>query len=223
VSDLQFSVVGSRAEPYAAVPTLAIRLRIKEATGAEIQAIALRCLIQIEPRRRHYTGREEERLVELFGEPHRWGDTLKSVLWANTSMLVPAFTGSTEVDLLMPCTYDFEVASSKYFHALDDGEIPLLLLFSGTVFARAGSGFVVDQVPWHHEAQYRMPVRVWRDTMDAYFPDSAWLRVHRDTFDRLHRYKGRRAMPSWDHALAELLDAGESAERLRNAADLERA
>jgi hypothetical protein len=200
-----------------------MRLRIQEATGAEIQAIALRCLIQIEPRRRHYTGREEERLVELFGEPRRWGDTLKSVLWANTSMLVPAFTGSTEVDLLMPFTYDFEVASSKYFHALDDGEIPLLLLFSGTVFARAGSGFVVDQVPWHHEAQYRMPVGVWRDTMDAYFPDSAWLRVQRDTFDRLHRYKGRRAMPSWDHALAELLDAGESAERLRNAADLERA
>ena len=223
MSDLRFSVVESRAEPYAAVPTLAIRLRIEDGSGEDIQAIALRCLIQIEPRRRHYTGLEEERLVDLFGEPRRWGDTLKSVLWTNNSLLVPSFTGATEVDLLMPCTYDFEVASSKYFHALDDGEIPLLLLFSGTVFARSGTGFVVDQVPWHNEASYRMPVRVWRDTMDAYFPDSAWLRVRRDTFDRLHRFKGRAAMTSWDEALAELLDAGESAEALRNATGLRRA
>jgi hypothetical protein len=158
--------------------------------------------------------------MELFGEPHRWGDTLKTVLWTSTSLLVPGFRGATDVDLLMPCTYDFEVASSKYFHALDDGEIPLLLLFSGTVFARAGGGFVVDQVPWHNEASYRMPVSVWRDTMDAYFPDSAWVRVNRETFDRLHRYKGRRAMPTWDQALAELLDGGEAADALRIAADL---
>ena len=31
---------------------------------------------------------------------------------------VQGFTGSTEVDLALPCTYDFEVVGSRYLHAL---------------------------------------------------------------------------------------------------------
>ena len=38
----------------------------------------------------------------------------------------PASPASTEVDLPVTCTYDFEVAAAKYLHALDDGEIPLV-------------------------------------------------------------------------------------------------
>ena len=72
--------------------------------------------------------------------------------------MVPAFTAVTEVDAAVPCTYDLEVASARYLQALDDGTIPLLLLFSGTVFLAPGNGFSVELVPWSSEASFRMPV-----------------------------------------------------------------
>jgi hypothetical protein len=205
MSDLAFAVLGARAEPYAAVPTLALRLRIEETTGERIHTLALRCQIQIEPRQRHYSGAEEERLLELFGEPPRWGQTLKTILWTHVSTLVPGFTGSTEIDLPVACTYDFEVTAAKYFHGLDDGEIPLLLLFNGTVFARGQTGFSVEPVPWAKEAPFRLPVAVWRELMDRYFPDSAWIRLRRESFDALHRFRGERALPTWDDAVEALL------------------
>jgi len=202
---LGFSVLGARAEPYAAAPTLVFRLRVAETTGERIHAIALRCQIQIEPRQRHYTAAEEERLLELFGEPPRWGETLKTVLWTHASLMVPGFEGSREVDLPVACTYDFELTAAKYFHALDEGEIPLLLLFSGTVFTRGQNGFSVEQIPWEKEAPFRLPVAVWRELMDRYFPGSAWLRLRRETFDALHQFRGRRALPTWDDAIEALL------------------
>lgn len=202
---LGFSVLGARAEPYAAAPTLMLRLRITESTGERIHAMALRCQIQIEPRQRHYTAAEEERLLELFGEPPRWGETLKTVLWTHASLMVPGFEGSREIDLPVACTYDFELTAAKYFHALDEGEIPLLLLFSGTVFTRGQNGFSVEQIPWEKEAPFRLPVAVWRELMDRYFPGSAWLRLRRETFDALHQFRGRRALPTWDDAIEALL------------------
>ncbi len=209
MSSLSFEVLGARAEPYAAVPTLVFRLRIAEATGERVHTIALRCQIQIEPRRRPYSEAEEERLLEIFGEPQRWGQTLKTVLWTHASLMVPGFEGGTEVDLPVTCTYDFEVTAAKYFHGLDDGEIPLLLLFSGTVFQRGQSGFSVEPVPWDREASFRLPVRVWRELMDHYFPGSAWIRLRRESLDALHRFRGRRALPSWDDALEALLQGAE--------------
>ena len=205
MSSLSFAVLGARAEPFAAAPTLVFRLRIEEATGERIHTLALRCQIQIEPRQRRYSEPEEERLLELFGEPQRWGQTLKTVLWTHASLMVPGFSGSTEIDLPVPCTYDFEVTAAKYFHSLDDGEIPLLLLFSGTVFARGQTGFSVEPVPWEKEAAFRLPVAVWREVMDRYFPNSAWIRLRRDSFDALHRFRGERALPTWDDAIEALL------------------
>ena len=211
MTNLSFTVLGARAEPYAAVPTLIFRLGITESTGERIHALALRCQIQIEPRHRHYTGREEERLLELFGEPRRWGETLKTLLWTHASAMLPGFTGSLEIDLPVACTYDFEVTAAKYFHALDDGEIPLLLLFNGTVFTRGQTGFSVEPVPWEKEASYRLPVKVWRELMDLYFPGGAWIRLRRESFDALHRFKGRRALPTWDDAVEALIrEAGEN-------------
>jgi len=210
MTNLSFTVLGARAEPYAAVPTLVFRLGITESTGERIHALALRCQIQIEPRHRHYTGHEEERLLELFGEPRRWGETLKTLLWTHTSTMLPGFTGSIEIDLPVACTYDFEVTGTKYFHALDDGEIPLLLLFNGTVFTRGQTGFSVEPVPWEKEAPFRLPVKIWRELMDQYFPDSAWIRLRRESFDALHRFKGRRALPTWDDTIEALIrEAGE--------------
>ena len=211
VTDLVFDCVDAQPDRYAAVPTLQLKLRISETTGAQVHAIALRCQIRIEPQRRRYSPQEADGLLELFGEPPRWGDTLKPMQFATVSLMVPSFTGSTEIDLPVPCTYDFEVAASKYLHALGDGEVPLLLLFSGTVFTKGLSGFSVGQVPWHKEATYRLPVTVWREIMDRFFPGAGWIRVRRDTLDALQRFKAVRALPTWDDALEALFkEAGEA-------------
>ncbi len=207
MSKLSFSVVGARSEPYAAVPTVTFRLRVAESTGERIHAIALRCQVQIEPRRRLYTPAEKEQLLELFGEPERWGETLRSVLWAQVPLMVPGFEGSVEVDLPMTCTYDFEVTAAKYFAALAGGEIPLLLLFSGTVFLKGQQAWSVEQVSWELEAPFRLPVSIWRETMDRYFPGSAWLRLRRESYDALVRFKARRALPTWEETVAVLLAA----------------
>ncbi|MEO7397882.1 MAG: DUF6084 family protein, partial [Ilumatobacteraceae bacterium] len=175
-----------------------------------IHAIALRAQIQIEPQRRRYSAEEQSRLLELFGEQPQWGDTVRPFLWTHASAMLPGFTNETEVELPITCTYDFEIAASKYLHALGDGDIPLTLLFSGTVLAKRDGVVSVQPVPWHVETHYRMPVKVWRDLMDLYFPNSGWIRLRRETIDTLTRYKAERAIPSWDDAFERLLkEAGE--------------
>ncbi|MGH9003561.1 MAG: DUF6084 family protein, partial [Acidimicrobiia bacterium] len=149
MSDLIFDCVGAKAEPYAIAPTLTLRLRVVETTGEAVHCLALRCQIRIEPLKRRYSDTEGERLVDLFGERARWGDTMKPLQFAHVSQLVPGFKGAVEIELSIPLTYDFEVATAKYFHGLDEGEIPLLLLFSGTLFVQGETGFSVEQIPWH--------------------------------------------------------------------------
>ncbi len=226
MSDLRFSIVGARPEPYAIAPTLMVRLRIVDASGARIQAVGLKVQVQIEAQRRHYSPAEEERLFELFAEPARWGDTLRTLLWTHLSVFVPAFVGETEIDVPVPCSYDFDVAAAKYFHGLDDGEIPLLFQFSGSVFAHAESGgLAVDQIAWNQEAAHRLPVQTWRDLMNLYFPDSAWLRLRRDTFDALHRFRGAEAMRTWEETIDLLLRraavAGEASQTTTGTTDPE--
>ncbi|MGH2708578.1 MAG: DUF6084 family protein [Actinomycetota bacterium] len=203
--ELAFDCLDVQPDRYAAVPTLVFKLKIAEVTGETIHAIALRCQIRIEPYKRRYSPEEEERVLDLFGERSRWGETLKPMQFAFAAQMVPGFKGSAEVDLPVPCTYDFEVASAKYFASLLEGEIPLLLLFSGTVFAKGETGFSIHQVPWHKEANYRLPVRVWKELMDRFFPNSAWIRLRRDTFDALHVFKSRLALPTWDDVVERLL------------------
>jgi uncharacterized protein DUF6084 len=210
MTTMAFNVVEARPEPHAAVPTILMRIGVSEADGATVHALALRVQIRIEPQRRRYQPEEEDRLYELFGETPRWGDSLRPFLWTHVATTIPGFRGSTEFDLPIPCSYDFEVAAAKYLHALSEGEIPLILLFSGTVFTTGERGFTAEPVSWNLEASYRLPVAVWRGVMDLYFPNSAWLRVSRETFDRLQRFKASRAVPTWDQAFELLLKhAGE--------------
>jgi hypothetical protein len=209
VTDLAFSVLDISPEPYAAAPNLFARLRITDAGGEPIHAIALRCQVHIEPRRRAYTGEEKTDLADLFGAPARWGETLRPVLWTQTSTMVPGFIGSVDVDLPLPCTYDFDVAAAKYLRALAGDDVPLNLLFSGTVFTRGETGFAVEQIPWHLEASYRMPIRVWRELMDAHFPNSGWIRLDRETLRRLGRFRSERALTDWSQVFDVLLPAEE--------------
>jgi uncharacterized protein DUF6084 len=206
VGELVFDCVDARAERYAAAPTLTLVLRVSETTGLAVGAIALRCQIRIQPQRRQYDEVEGERLRDLFGERERWADTLKPLQFATVAAMVPAFRGSVEVEIPVPCTYDMEVASTRYFDALDGGDVPLLLLFSGTVFVAGDAGLTVEQVPWHKECAYRLPAPVWRDVMDAHFPNSAWLRLDRETVEALGRFKSSRALPTWEATVRTLLE-----------------
>jgi len=205
VADLIFGCTGATAERYAATPTVTFALTITERTGVRVHAIALRCQIRIEPHRRRYSAAEAQRLHDLFGDPSRWAETVKPIQLATITTMVPAFTAVTEVDLPVPCTYDLEVASARYLQGLDDGAIPLLLLFSGTVFVATEEGFSVELVPWSAEATYRMPVSVWHDVVNLHFPGRAWLPCGRETLDALSAFKAKHALPTWDATLSALL------------------
>ncbi|MDP9111610.1 MAG: DUF6084 family protein [Candidatus Eremiobacteraeota bacterium] len=207
MSRLTCEIIGSRVEPYAASPLLSLRLRITEESGRRIDTIALKAQIQIDPRKRKYTPSEERKLSDLFGETHRWGETLRAVHWTHAAIMVPPFSGSTEIDIPIPCTYDFEIASSKYFDALEDGEVPLLLLFSGMMFPKAEQGFSAEMVPWDLECSYRMPAKLWRETMDQYFPNQAWIRIDKDSFDELYRFKREFGFLSWEQTLQKLFES----------------
>jgi hypothetical protein len=203
--DLVFDCVGASADRYSAVPAMTLRLRIAETTGAKVAAIALRCQIRIEPQRRRYSAEEADHLHDLFGDTDRWADTVKPIQLATLSTMVPSFTGSITHDLPLPCTYDLEIASTKYFSALEDGVIPLLLLYSGTIFGVEDGRMAVHQVSWSKESAFPLPVPVWREMVDRHFPDSAWFRVNLDTMAALRSFKSRNALPTWDSTLAALL------------------
>jgi hypothetical protein len=174
---------------------------------ADIHSVILRCQIQLDAARRHYTADEQIELQDLFGDASRWADTLRSLLWANTSTIIPAFARETTIDLQVPCTFDFNVATTKYFAGIKAGDIPVTCFFNGTVFYDDGTGALqATQIPWEKEAAYRLPVQVWREMMDAYYPNVAWLCLHRDVFERLHQYKIEKGIPTFDEALLQILD-----------------
>jgi hypothetical protein len=213
MADLAFDPVAARPERLSLVPAMSLVLRISETSGQRVDAIALRCQIRIEPARRRYSDAEAQRLHDLFGGRERWADTLKPMQFTTVTAMVPGFSGSIEVDLPVPLSYDLEVGSARYLAGLDSGHVPLLLLFSGTVFTTTrDSRLQVQQVPWSKEATYPLPVSVWREAIDAHFPDSAWIRMSRGTLDELTRFKSREALPTWDATLTALLArAGQAA------------
>jgi Family of unknown function (DUF6084) len=209
VPEFAFACAGAYPDSDAAAPTISLQLHIEETTGITVHALALRTQVRIEPLRRRYDDTEAAAMADLFGERSRWGTTLKPLQLGFVNQMVPTFTGRIDVEVALPCSYDFEVAANKYLYALDEGEVPLLLLFSGTIFTAEGSGFSVSLVPWDREARFRLPVRVWQDTMELHFPGSAWLRLGRPAFNALYRYRTEQQLTSWDDAVERLLKAAE--------------
>jgi hypothetical protein len=207
---LRFACTGSRPEPHAAGPALQLDLRVEDGTGRRVHAVALRVQIRIDPRPRRYSAEETARLTDLFGEPNRWGDTLQPLQLATVPVLTPSFTDSTTVAVNVPLTYDLDIAAARYLHGLDEGEIPLTLLFSGTMFYAGDTGVQLGLVPWHEEAEHRLPVAVWRAAMDEHFPGSGWVRLRRDTLDRLAAFRSAHTLLSWDDAVERLLKEAET-------------
>ena len=203
---VDFAVVEARGERHAATPTMVFGCRVREGSGAAIFTIALTCQINLDPARRRYDDETRARLVELFGEPQRWGATTHSFMWARQSVLVPSFTDETSFEIPVVCTYDLEVSSAKYFHSLPDGEIPLTFLMSGSIFYRGPGGALrVVPVPWDKQARFALPVATWRGMIEAHYPKGSWIRLQRDTLDSLERYKAGEGFPSFDETVADLL------------------
>src|SRR6266487_3577092 len=207
--DLSFEVIGAEAAAYSVLPMLIFKMRITNANEEEqIQNVNLKCQIMLTVTRRRYNAGEKAKLYELFGEPERWGQTLRTFLWTHVTTVVPRFSGSTIVNLPVPCIYDFEVVSTKYFNALEEGEIPLTFMFSGTIFYEGEAGNLqIGQISWSKEATYRLPVALWREMIERYFPNSAWIRMRKDVFDRLYQYKATHSLPTWEEVFVHLLQA----------------
>jgi hypothetical protein len=206
MGDYMFSVTEIFAEPYSATPQLTARVRIEETTGQPVHAMVLRCQVRIEPKRRGYSEEDETGLRALFGDRERWKETMRPFLWMQCNTTVQGFTGDTVTDLSLPCTYDFEVAGSKFLHAVSAGTIPLSLMFSGTIFTRGGeNGFGVEQVPWDRDARYDLPVSVWQDMMHAHFPNQGWIKLDQDVLDEFADYRARHGLTSWDETVKVLL------------------
>lgn len=207
--DLEFSVVKASVVEFALAPMLAFTLRIEAASSeSKIQSIMLHTQIRLDVTKRAYDSDTENRLVELFGSTDRWGQTLRNLLWSNSDTVVPGFEGSTEVGLQVPCTYDFEIAATKYLWAVQSGAAPLQFLFSGTVFYTSDDGALqIAPIPWEKEADFALPGELWHEMMERYFPNSSWVRISKDLFARLCDYKAREGLPTWDAVMEKLLSA----------------
>lgn len=204
--DLHFEIEGAVATPDSAVPQISIKVRVTNAASDAVHSVALRVQVQIEPLRRKYDAEEQKNLKELFGEPERWSQSLQPLLWSNVTVAIPAFTSSTTIEVPVPCTFDFNVAVTKYTYGLSGGELPTSLLFSGTVFFAGTMGLQIAQIPWDRSAHFRLPVSVWKEMMDRFYPNAAWISLRRDVFDRLYSYKSRHGIHTWEQTIEHMLE-----------------
>jgi hypothetical protein len=203
---LDLEVLGAAVSMSTASPTLVFSLRAAEPTGREVYTVALSSQIHIDPGLRSHDPETRELLVDLFGTPERWAATTTSIVWAEVDRLVPSFTGATEFELPVPCTYDLEVTASKYLYALPDGEVPLSFHFSGRIFYRGDDGRLqVVMAPWS-TATFRLPVATWKKMIDLHYPGSSWIRVNAETLERLQRHKASQGLRTFDETVAGLLD-----------------
>ena len=205
--DLDFEILSARPLERAATPTLSFGARVGDGSGIAVYTIALTVMFTIEPGKRSYSEADRERLVELFGEPERWASTTGSFRWAQVDLLVPSFTGSTEFEIKLPCTYDHEIAATKYFGGLEDGTAPLQLHFNGTVFYEGEDGRLqLTLLPWDLSVRYELPIETWRGMIAGHYPEGEWIRLSRGTLERLSRRKAASGSATFDSAIAGMLD-----------------
>ncbi len=202
----EFAVLSARPVRYAAAPMLSLDLQVSEPSGRQVYMIALTIQLMIEPARRAYDDGTRAKLLELFGEPERWAVTTRSLVWSKLDVLVPAFTGQTTVAVPVNCSYDLELAAAKYLHSLPDGMAPLALHFNGTIYYRDDAGGLqMVLVPWNKSIDFRMPVSVWRETVEHYYPNTGWAALGADTLQALQRAKLDRGLATLDATVSALL------------------
>jgi hypothetical protein len=203
--EFRFLVEGLQPAPRALAPALRMGLRVVNGSPEPVEAIWLRCTVQIEPALRGYSAAEAARLAGLFGSPERWSETLRPFLWQEVAVMVPGFTGTTVCELLLPCSLDVALAGSQYCESLAGGHVPLRLLFSGVVLLRGPSGVQAAPIPWEIEARYRMPAAAWQAALDAVWPERRWLGLTPEVFARLLAFRAAGGHASWEQTLEALL------------------
>lgn len=204
--ELDFRIAGVHAAAKGLTPMLQFIVSIKNSSSEAVRCILLHAQIQIQAPGRAYNPREKANLIELFGAPEHWGQTLRNCLWTCADTTVGDFDRETEAILSVPCTYDLKFAATKYFYGLEDGEIPLLFLFSGWMFYPGENGRMQTQpISWNKEAVFRMSAATWKNLMEEHFPNSAWLYLRRDIFDRLYAYKRANGDATWEQTIERLV------------------
>ncbi|MFJ6215400.1 DUF6084 family protein [Streptomyces sp. NPDC092296] len=205
--DLTFTVTGARPAPFTAVPTLDFQLAIARTGGGPVRSVLLTTVVRIAPARRRHDRATQERLAEVFGTPERWAQGIRPLSWAQTTTVVPPFDERTTVVLPVPCGHDIELAVTKYFRAVQEGDVPLDFLFSGTVFHSAADGRLrTAQISWAKDTTYRLPAALWQETTRCHGADGGWVRLSRDCYDRLDAYRAQHALSGWDETARALLD-----------------
>jgi Family of unknown function (DUF6084) len=213
--DLDFQVTGIEADARGLTPLLTFTIEVTSTPGdVVIQSVPLQAQIQIQAPRRSYNAQEKEKLSDLFGPPEQWGKTLRGQFWTHAQTVIRSFSGKTTAQLPVQCTFDLNVLAAKYFYALEDGDIPLIFLFSGTIFYQnADDRLQAQQVSWNKESTFRVPVKTWRELMDRHYPNTTFLTLQRDTLDRLYAFRRARGLTGWDETIDALL-AAQAAEAL---------
>ncbi|HEX4340429.1 MAG TPA: DUF6084 family protein [Polyangiaceae bacterium] len=206
MGDLVFEVVRAAAVEHAASPSIALTVAIA-APGMELDGVLLRASVRIEASRRSHDAAERERLRELFGGDDVWARSPKSLLWAQTTSLVPSFTDAATAEVVLPCSYDLAASAFRYLHGLRGGNVPLTVQFSGTVFQRSSTGLRVVPIPWDRETTCVIPLALFKDVIDAHFPGGAVVGLGRDVFERLDAYRRSAGLRTIDEAVNALLAA----------------
>ncbi len=205
--NLRLAVSGVRAIPHAAAPTLSFTLAVDDDSGREVFMAGLSVQIQIEPAKRSLRRRVPGEAHRALRGPapldhHRAADALDR---PRRCCSRPS-RGRRRANIEVLCNYDVELAAAKYFHSVTDGEIPLAFHFNGSVYYATEDGRLqIVQVPWDTTADFSLPLSVWTEMIDSYYPYRGWVPVHRDTLDALQRLKARSGAPTFDAALTELL------------------
>lgn len=203
---LRFRALGTEASHAYTTPTIELMTEITCDEAYEVRTVTLNVEVRIAAQRRRYDSAEQERLREIFGDASQWGHSLRSLQWMRGSLNVPRFSGSTTVKIPLPCSYDFEVASAKYLSALESGEIPVDVFFSGTVFyCGDDGGLLTAMIPWESEVSLRISIATWREAVDAAFPETCWIRFRRSTLTKLEAYRSRQGHGDWDATFEALL------------------
>jgi hypothetical protein len=172
-----------------------------------VYAAALKCQVMIESLKRTYNEEAKDKLHELFGPPGRWDQTLRSFFWTIVNIPVPRFKGQTVVEFTIACSEDQATAAGKYFYAVREGLIPLAFLFSGTLFyAGADGNLQASLLSWTKEAFCKMPARLWQEMMDEHYPEMRWVRIPKDTYDKLVQQKAQSHYPTLEAFLEARLE-----------------
>ena len=158
--DLSFTVESAESVPFAAAPTLVVQAARKNAEPDEtIHTVVLRARSRLKSTRRRYSDAEKascsicsaSRTLEPDAALHavdprqrRYSRRSPAAPWPICRCLAPSISMSPPPNIST---------------ASRDGEIPLNLLFSGTVFyARPDGTLQVAPIPWDKETRFRLPV-----------------------------------------------------------------